>query len=68
MSIKLVRRISIALLVIAIVFRFTNLSEKVYWHDEAFTSLQITAHGSSKFIADLFQQKLVTPAEVLQYQ
>ncbi|MBE9140409.1 glycosyltransferase family 39 protein [Nodosilinea sp. LEGE 07088] len=63
-----VRRVAIALLIVAIGLRFATLDRKVYWHDEVFTSMVITARPRSYMTADLFQNKLVTPADLLAYQ
>ena len=65
---RLVRLLSLALLVLAIVFRFAYLDRKVYWHDEAFTSMVITARPGNYLSHELFQNKLVTPADLLAYQ
>ncbi|MDX2100828.1 MAG: glycosyltransferase family 39 protein [Leptolyngbyaceae cyanobacterium bins.59] len=56
------------LLVLAVVFRFVNLDRKVYWHDEAFTSMTITARPGKYLSQDLFQNRLVKPADLLAYQ
>jgi uncharacterized membrane protein len=63
-----VRLVAIALLVLAVGLRFAALDRKVYWHDEVFTSMVITARPRSYMTADLFQNKLVTPADLLAYQ
>ncbi|MDX2216572.1 MAG: glycosyltransferase family 39 protein [Oculatellaceae cyanobacterium bins.114] len=62
------RYVCIALLLVGIVFRFVNLERKVYWHDEAYTSMEITAHTRSEVVADLFTEKSVTPGDLLAYQ
>ncbi|MEO1067631.1 MAG: glycosyltransferase family 39 protein [Cyanobacteria bacterium J06638_6] len=63
-----VRLVAIALLVLAVGLRFAALDRKVYWHDEVFTSMVITARPRSYMTADLFQNKLATPADLLAYQ
>lgn len=60
--------LTIALLTIAVSFRFTHLDRKVYWHDEVYTSMVITAHTGQDVKRDLFQAKLAHPADLLQYQ
>lgn len=65
---RVIRLISIALLMLAIVFRFVHLDRKVYWHDEVFTSMVITARPGKYLRQELFQNKLVNPADVLAYQ
>jgi uncharacterized membrane protein len=63
-----VRLIAIALLVLAVVFRFTGLDRKVYWHDEVYTSMVITARPGKYLSEDLFQNQVVKPADLLAYQ
>jgi uncharacterized membrane protein len=63
-----VRLIAIALLVLAVCFRFAHLDRKVYWHDEVYTSMVITARPGKYLSEDLFQNKLVQPADLLKYQ
>jgi uncharacterized membrane protein len=65
---KGLRFIAIALLVLAICFRFSDLDRKVYWHDEAYTSMAITARPGKYFYNNLFQNKIVRPADLLEYQ
>ncbi|MBD1849701.1 glycosyltransferase family 39 protein [Leptolyngbya sp. FACHB-711] len=63
-----VRFIAIALLVLAICFRFAHLDRKVYWHDEAYTSTVITARPGKYFNEDIFKNTLAKPADLLAYQ
>lgn len=65
---KIVRLLSIGLLVLALCFRFIHLDRKVYWHDEVYTSMVITARPGRHFSNELFQNKLVKPADLLAYQ
>lgn len=65
---KIVRLLSIGLLVLALCFRFVHLDRKVYWHDEVYTSTVITARPGRYFSDELFQNKLVKPADLLAYQ
>ncbi len=48
-------------------FRFANLSGKVYWHDEAYTALYATGHSSSEATA-LFDGQIRTAADLLALQ
>jgi uncharacterized membrane protein len=61
------RWIAIALLALAVWFRFTGLDSKVYWHDEAYTSMAITARPSKYFYDPLFQNCIVTARDLLDY-
>ncbi|MGB3135778.1 MAG: glycosyltransferase family 39 protein [Nodosilinea sp.] len=63
-----VRLVAIVLLILAVVLRFAHLDRKVYWHDEAYTSLVITARPGEYFSDELFQHRLVSPDDVLAYQ
>lgn len=62
------RLTAIILLILAISFRFAYLDRKVYWHDEVYTSTVITARPGKYFSEDLFQNKVVKPADLLAYQ
>lgn len=65
---RLIRWLSMSLLVLAICFRFIHLDRKVYWHDEVYTSAVITARPGRYLSDELFQNKLVKPADLLAYQ
>lgn len=67
-SLRWVRLVAIALLVLGVFFRFSNLGAKVYWHDEVFTSLAITGQPEQYFTEDLFQDRLARPEDLLFYQ
>ncbi|MGB5769203.1 MAG: glycosyltransferase family 39 protein, partial [Crocosphaera sp.] len=54
------------IILLGIFFRFTNIAEKVYWHDEIFTSLHITGFLSSEWKPQLFTGKIIEP-DKLQY-
>jgi len=65
---KLVRAIAIALLILGISLRFAHLDLKVYWHDEVYTSMAITARPGKYLSEALFQNKVVKSADLLAYQ
>ncbi|MEM0979800.1 MAG: glycosyltransferase family 39 protein [Cyanobacteria bacterium P01_H01_bin.58] len=67
-SLRWIRLVAIALLILSITFRFTHLERKVYWHDEVYTSMAITARPGQYLNDGLFQNKLVKPADLLAYQ
>lgn len=48
--------------------RFTNLGGKIYWHDEAYTSLRVFGHTSNQYYKNIFNGKLHTVKEVQAYQ
>lgn len=55
----------IAAILIGITFRFVTLGQKVYWHDEAYTTLRATGHRGDEFFS---KNRLVSPADILNYQ
>ncbi|MGK7938550.1 MAG: glycosyltransferase family 39 protein [Crocosphaera sp.] len=56
----------VILLVMGIYFRFSNLGAKVYWNDEALTSLAISGYTSEEVFNGI-HQKVTTPDEILKY-
>ncbi|MBD1867977.1 glycosyltransferase family 39 protein [Cyanobacteria bacterium FACHB-471] len=58
----------VGLLIVGIIFRFINLDKKVYWHDEVYTSLRITAHTRSELVERAFNGNIITPADLQEYQ
>jgi uncharacterized membrane protein len=53
---------------VGILFRWINLDKKVYWHDEVYTSLEITAHTRSELVKNEFVGKEVSVADLQKYQ
>jgi uncharacterized membrane protein len=53
---------------ISIFFRFTDLSLKVYWVDEVFTSLRISGYSEKDVSQKLFSGSLVSRSELEKYQ
>lgn len=58
----------ITVLVLGLFFRFANLGEKVYWHDETLTSLRIFGYTKTELVEEAFTGKVITVDEFLQYQ
>ncbi|HEY9880557.1 MAG TPA: glycosyltransferase family 39 protein [Leptolyngbyaceae cyanobacterium] len=56
------------ILIIGIYFRFTNLEDKVYWHDETYTSLRISGFTSQEMIQQVFKGQIVDFEKLQQYQ
>jgi uncharacterized membrane protein len=48
--------------------RFTALDKKVYWYDEAFTSLEVSGYSPREAAADILTGRLVTGADLNKYQ
>lgn len=58
----------IGLLVLSLGLRFVNLGHKVYWHDEVYTSLYVTAHTRKELADREFTRKVIPAKQLLQYQ
>ncbi|MEO6863347.1 MAG: glycosyltransferase family 39 protein [Microcoleus sp.] len=62
------RYLIIILLIIGIFFRFGNLGAKVYWIDEAYTSLRISGYTESEFIEQVVDGKIREIKYLQKYQ
>jgi uncharacterized membrane protein len=60
--------LAIILVLLGILFRFNNLDFKVYWRDEALTSMQIAGYSQAEFLKDAFNSKITVPLELQHYQ
>ncbi len=58
----------IGLLIVGIVFRFVNLNHKVYWHDEAYTSLRAAGYTRQAIDQTLFQNHVLSAASLQRFQ
>jgi uncharacterized membrane protein len=58
----------VGLVVLGVVFRFVNLNHKVYWHDEAYTSMRAAGYTRIEIDQTLFQNKLFLASELQQFQ
>ncbi len=58
----------IVLLVLGVFFRFANLERKVYWRDEALTSLQISGYTQSEFVQQVFDGHVIGIEDLQKYQ
>jgi uncharacterized membrane protein len=63
-----VRFLAITLLSIGVFFRFYNLDEKVYWHDESFTSMRISGYSKPELKERLFDGRIITVEDIQHYQ
>lgn len=59
---------AIAILALGIFFRCTALGQKLYWYDEAFTSLRISGYSEADVIQQAFHGKEITPQELQKFQ
>jgi uncharacterized membrane protein len=55
-------------LALGIFFRLVNLGEKVYWNDEAITSLRISGYTETEVKEQIYDRSPITVAEILRYQ
>lgn len=56
------------ILVLGIFFRFVNLDKKVYWTDEALTSLRISGYTGVEVVDKLFDGHKINVEELQKYQ
>lgn len=62
------RGLVIGAMVLGIVLRFTNVSHKAYWLDEAFTSFHISGYSDGEAIAQLVNGQIITNADLQRFQ
>jgi len=67
---KLQSGLILILLAIAlgICLRFLAVNQKLYWHDEVYTSMRATGFTRTQIDQDLFQNKLISASELQKYQ
>ncbi len=58
----------IILLVIGVFFRFVNLDKKVYWFDEAITSLRISGYTESEIVKQVCNGREIGVEDLQKYQ
>jgi uncharacterized membrane protein len=56
------------LLILGIFFRCVNLERKVYWHDEAYTSLRISGYTKTEFVQQVFDGEVIDVESLQKYQ
>jgi uncharacterized membrane protein len=62
-------KVSIVLIILLGVFlRFYHLDRKIYWYDEAFTTLRVSGYTRSEYIDREFQGKAIVVRDLQQYQ
>jgi uncharacterized membrane protein len=63
------RFLVIVLLILGIFFRFANLGQKVYWHDEVFTSLRLAGYTAEEDLKQhLFNGTVLSVKDLQKYQ
>lgn len=58
----------IILLLLGIFFRFFNLDHKVYWHDEAYTSIRAAGFTRYEIDQEIFQNQIISAEELQKFQ
>jgi uncharacterized membrane protein len=58
----------LAVVAISVIFRLSNLDEKIYWSDEIFTGLFVTGHDPVEAGNSIFTSQLITAQQVQQFQ
>ena len=62
------RYLAIGLLILGIFFRFYHLDGKVFWLDEARTSLRMSGHTKTEFLQEVYTGKVIDLQTLQQYQ
>ena len=62
------RCLILVLLILGIFFRFVNLDKKVYWHDEAYTSLRISGYTTAEVYEQVFNGEVISIEDLQKYQ
>ena len=57
----------VVLLGLGIFFRFVNIDKKVYWLDEAYTSLRISGHTRSEYVTETFANQVISVKDLQKY-
>ncbi|KYC38553.1 glycosyl transferase family 39 [Scytonema hofmannii PCC 7110] len=65
---KWLKFFAITMLVVGIFFHFFNLNNKVYWHDEVYTSMRAAGFTRDEIDKELFQDRIVPATELQKYQ
>ncbi len=58
----------VVLLVLGLFFRFVNLDKKVYWYDEAFTSLRVSGYLEADVVQQVSKAGVISPENLQKYQ
>lgn len=60
--------LGIALLTIGILFRFVNLEQRLYWHDEVINSFGVAGYTVTEATQELSQQEQINIVDLQKYQ
>ena len=62
------RSLFIILITLGIIFRFVNLDQKIYWADEAFTSLRISGYTLEEVAKEVYTNQVISVKDFQKYQ
>ncbi|NEP56542.1 MAG: hypothetical protein F6K31_05895 [Symploca sp. SIO2G7] len=62
------RLVLLTLLVLGVFFRLVNLEQKVYWHDEVYTSIRIAGYTGDEVGREIFTGQVIGVQELQTYQ
>jgi uncharacterized membrane protein len=65
---KWLKFLLITVIALGICFRFANLNQKPYWHDETFTSLRISGYRLAEVTQQLYTGQEIDVADLHHYQ
>lgn len=49
-------------------FRFVNLDRKIYWYDEAFTSLRVSGYKEAELIQQASDRRVLSIEDIQKFQ
>jgi uncharacterized membrane protein len=58
----------VIIITLGVVFRFANIDKKVYWHDEAYTTIRTTGYQAQEIADSIFQNRLISTTELGKFQ
>lgn len=67
-SVNRLKSLMLSVLLMGFVFRFAHLEQKVYWHDEAYTSLRISGYTSAEVKQGIFNGQVISIEDLQKYQ
>ncbi|GAB4528278.1 MAG: hypothetical protein Tsb0014_09510 [Pleurocapsa sp.] len=67
-SIQWLKFIAILLVTLSVFFRFTNLEQKFYWHDEVINSFGVAGYTVTEAVGELSQQQEINFGQLQKYQ
>jgi uncharacterized membrane protein len=58
----------LVVLIFGVFFRFTNLSTKVFWHDETYTMLRVSGYTAREVKQKVFNGSIISPLSLAKFQ